>query len=193
MAEILEQRDWQRPDMIAVTKKDPRFGYKYFRKDRVEAAIDEGWEVVRKGKVDLVNTEATSLSGVLQYRSLVLMRMPIKMVNQRNAFYIERHQKRVRASGVAAGMTRAAEKINEGSGDKLTGTIGNVILKSGVKMDDGSTRDTSTQTFQAEEVSKKDLEELAEAKQAQERENKRMSEEKVDDAQKPRSKSKKRR
>jgi len=192
MAEIMEQRQWQKPDMIAVTKKDPRFGYRYFRKDRVDAAQDEGWEVVRKGTTDLKTSEATSSDGAIHYRGLILMRMPRQMVDQRNAYWQERHQKRLRAAGVASGMSQAAEKINDKTGEKITGTVGTVVIKSGVKMEDGSTRNTHTQAFQAEDVDKQDLKELADVKVAQEKENKRMSEEE-DDEPTPRSKSKKRR
>lgn len=192
MADILEQRVWQRPDMIAVTKKDPRFGHRYFSKHRVDQAMDEGWEIVRKENTALKNPEANSTDGAIHYRSLILMRMPVEMVKQRNAFWLERHKMRVRAAGVAAGMNKAADQINDRAGDKITGAIGTVVMKSGVNMDDGSARNTHTETFQAEDVDKEDLKELAEAKVAQEKENKRMSEEE-DDEPTPRSKSKKRR
>jgi len=171
MAIPMEQREWTPPDQLQI-KREAGWGYKYFRKADVDRRLDEGWEVCNGNEKK--RQETSSMDAGQHYRGLILMRMPIHMVEKRNKHYRDKHLKRLRAAGVGAAMRAKTDEANAGKGEDVFGTIGKgLVLKHGTMTEDGL-RHTHTETFNAEDaekVSKKDMDDLAEVHEAQRKEN----------------------
>ena len=127
-AQLIEQKHWKRPDQLVVTRQQG-FGYKYFRKEDVPRRIDEGWEVCSKNEKVLRETGAVDTTQ--NYRQLILMRMPLHMVEERNKYYRDKHDRRIRqtarGSALATITARAATKSNTDS-NKLAGALGEGLV-----------------------------------------------------------------
>lgn len=133
---ITEQRHWKAPDKLEI-KREKGFAYKYVRKSDVERRMNEGWEVCRKDEKVLQETGRVDTSQ--NYRSLILMRIPQHMADERNAHYLNIHKRRIRASGRGASLAAKASDISDGA-DKagLSGAIGKGLeMKEGVVTDEG--------------------------------------------------------
>lgn len=146
---ITGQRHWQAPDKLRI-RREPGWAYKYMRKQDVERRLDEGWEIVvsdiQEGKPD-----ASLVERAKRHRSLILMRMPTEMRDERNAHYREKHNRRVRAvargahmSAVRNAATSAGHSTEDGR--TLAGTIGaglqarqGVVTKEGLTHTDNIT------------------------------------------------------
>lgn len=137
-ATMIEQRHWERPDQLQIVREGG-WGYKYFRRADVERRIKEGWEVCRKD--EKVMKESGAVDSTQNYRSLILMRMPQHMVDERNLFYVNKHKRRLRAAAkgaaVASAASRAATHENDDS-HSLAGAVGKgLVLKQGVVTEEG--------------------------------------------------------
>lgn len=169
--ELTEVKQWQRPDQLQI-KREKGWGYKYFRKNDVERRMLEGWEVCNKGEKD--SHETNPLDRAQHYRSLILMRMPIHMIEQRNNFYLEKHRRRLRASAKGAAVAGEAARVNSATGndgpEKLTGAIGKgLTLKQGVVTNEGliHTHNEHIGIGDDEEVNLEDMRDLHEVRKAQ--------------------------
>jgi hypothetical protein len=95
------------------------------------------------------------------------MKMPKHMSAERNAHYIERHNRRLRATAVGANLTDEAKRINAARGSEVfSGGIGETVIKTGSFDGKGnmSVRDT---VLDARDVKAEDLQEMASVKAAQ--------------------------
>lgn len=142
-ATIMGQRHWQAPDQLQITR-EPGFGNRYIRKADVERRLDEGWEIVESPLMK--NKEGgTSVDRAQHYRGLILMRMPLPMIEERNAHYQNLHKRRLRAVARGAHMTsisraRTSEGTTTEDDRPLAGTIGKgLYAHQGVHTDDGLT------------------------------------------------------
>lgn len=139
---IVGQRDWQAPDQLRI-KKEPGFGYRYIKKMDVERRMDEGWEIVASPLRQ--HKEGGPVEKAQYYRGLILMRMPLEMIQQRNAHYHNLHKRRLRAVARGAHMSAVANAAtSEGNvtedGKPLAGTIGRgLTVHQGVHTNEGLT------------------------------------------------------
>lgn len=135
---MIQQKHWQRPDQLMIVR-DANFGYKYFRKGDVERRIAEGWEVCHKDEKVMKDTGSVDKSQT--YRSMILMRMPIHMVNERNTYYQDKHRRRIRAAGKGASLAAAAGRAgttDNKNSDELAGAVGTGLkMNQGVRTNDG--------------------------------------------------------
>ena len=124
MAEILTQKQWQAPDKLRI-KREAGMAYRYIRKSDVERRLDEGWEIVNSPLKE--KSEGGPMDKAQHYRGLILMRMPQHMADQRNQYYLDKHNRRVRAVARGGGMPsidKAATKDGNNRGGDLAGAIG---------------------------------------------------------------------
>ena len=131
------QTHWQRPDKLRVK---PRLGFRprFINKADVERRQDEGW--VLDDKASLVRPEAGPIGRAGHYRSMVLMWMPEHMAEERNQFYRDKHNRRLRAVARGAGMTSVAKAATSDNRDaaSLAGTIGKGLqISEGTVTNDG--------------------------------------------------------
>ena len=111
-------REWKRPDQMEVPEhlKNPDFGFKWARKDEIDKAIAEGWEVARGagGTLDYKPYQSgQSLDGAVHLREMVLVRMPKAMVGQRNDYYRKINDDRMKSVKKGAEMKQQIEKANK--------------------------------------------------------------------------------
>ena len=137
---VVEQRHWQAPDQLRI-KREPGWGYRFFKKADVERRLDEGWEIVASMLKE--HKEGGPVEKAQHYSGLILMRMPLELVQQRNAYYRGKHQKRLRAVARGGAMTSVSKAAtSEGyeteDGEPLAGTIGRGLkVRQGVITDEG--------------------------------------------------------
>ena len=140
-AQIVGQRDWQAPDQLRI-KREPGFGYRYIKKLDVERRLDEGWEIVSSPLRQ--HKEGGPVEKAQHYRGLILMRMPLEMIEQRNAHYQGLHKRRLRAvarGGALSSVLKAAthEGMETEDGRPLAGAIGRgLVVRQGSISDDGA-------------------------------------------------------
>ena len=142
-AALAGQREWQSPDQLRI-KRELGFGYRYIKKADVERRVDEGWEIVASPLRQ--HKEGGPVEKAQHYRGLISMRMPLEMVQQRNAHYLNLHKRRLRAvargahmSAVAKARTSDGESTTE-DGKPLAGTIGRgLVVTQGVHTNAGLT------------------------------------------------------
>lgn len=170
---VTEVKHWKRPDLMEI-KREKGWGYKYVRKNDVDRRLLEGWEVCRDGEKKDHET-SNKLDGAQHHRGLILMRMPQHMVDERNAYYLAKHQRRIRAAGSGSKLSIRAGDVNretgsgtDAKGNELTGTIGKgLTIKSGVTTEEGITHTTTQHIPIGEEIDPKDVEDLQEVKSNQ--------------------------
>jgi hypothetical protein len=166
-------KEWKSPDKLIIDRK-PGWRYHYVRKDQVARRLEEGngWEICYKNKQQ--NPESTSMDGACHYRGLILMCMPEDLAKQRDAWYINKHQKRLRASASGASLVAAAKKASgnmiDSHGNPLTGVLGNTVITDEV-VKEGVTTRRSSESFnsgaEALEVAPEDIQELQSVKDKQ--------------------------
>lgn len=133
-AQVEEVKHWQRPDVLRA-KKIPGFGLKYVRKPDVGRRLDEGWEVVADPLME--NKEGGMVDKAQHYRSLILMRMPKGMVDERNEFYREKHNKRVRATARGAAMSSLRKAATQDGSETEDGRPLASAIGGGLKLHQG--------------------------------------------------------
>ena len=140
---LVGQREWQAPDKLRV-KKEVGFGNRFVKKADVERRIAEGWELVASPLMQ--HKEGGPVEKAQHYRGLILMRMPLDMIKQRNAYYTSLHTRRLRAVARGAHMSSVVNaRLSDGSstnedGRPLAGVIGRgLTVHQGVTTNDGLT------------------------------------------------------
>ena len=139
---LVAQKHWQSPDQLRI-KREPGFGYRYIKKMDVERRLDEGWEIVASPLRQ--HKEGGPVEKAQFYRGLILMRMPLEMVAQRNAHYHNLHKRRLRAVARGAHMSsvlnaRTSDGSSTEDGRPLAGAIGRgLVVHQGVNTNDGLT------------------------------------------------------
>lgn len=136
---LTTQRHWQRPDQLQI-RREQGWAYRYFKKPDVERRIDEGWEIVASKLKE--RNEGGPVERAQHYRGLILMRMPQHMADERNQYYIDKHNKRVRAVARGAhftSMAKAATHAGGNEGGDLAGVIGKgLVMRTGSVEADGT-------------------------------------------------------
>lgn len=135
--------DWKAPTKLEVKGLPQGMSGKYFNKRDVERRLDEGWVIVNDPLK--AHKEGGPIDKAKHFRSMILMMMPLEMVQKRNAFYREKHLRRVRATARGGAMTavgRAATKdgATTEDGRPLAGAIGRgLTINQGVHTNEGLT------------------------------------------------------
>ena len=157
MPEIQSVRHWTPPNKIGINKK-PGFRYRWMRKSDVEMRKDEGWILAPKNHMNL--PEVTSIDGAAHYRSMILMMLPEDMAKDRDAHYVDKHARRVRAAVQGASLADAADKLNAKFGGKVFGTdLGKTVIQS-QHFDDKKFPTKTEQVISSDDVNPEDIKEL---------------------------------
>ena len=173
-------REWRQPKPTRINE-EPGWRYRYIRKDQVNRRLEEGngWEIVKQ-QLMKDRPEAASMDGGTHYRGHVLMRIPLHIAEQRDQFYRDKHARRLAASAKASAMVEAGRRINAGQEGNLTGVIGKTVVQS-VVHNDGMVVSKTTQSFDSQEVTQSDMEEVIEAKIEQSKDEQPISEAELQD------------
>lgn len=128
MTALMAQKHWQAPDNLRFFSKDPAFVYRGIKKVDVPRRLDEGWEIATDERLPAKQGEGPT-DRALHYRGLIIMRMPRHMGEERNAYYRNLHQRRLRAVARGAHMSsvaraRTSEGAERADGSSLAGVIG---------------------------------------------------------------------
>ena len=163
-------KEWKRPDKIGIDK-EPGWRYRWVRKDQVNRRLAEGngWEFVRD--VSLKDQpETLSMDGANHYRNLILMRLPEDLAQQRDQFYVDKFNRRLRASAAGSSLNDLTRRASAGLGEDehgnpAFGMLGRTVIKDGSIQDGAAAGSTTVTVDPSGEVRSEDVAEMVEVKQ----------------------------